>query len=286
MADLRGLKAVITAGGIGTRLLPFSKEIPKEMSPVLTKDSKGAVLVKPIIHAIFEQLYSAGIRDYFVVVGRGKRAIEEHFTPDSDFVFLLERAGKKADGLLAFYDMLNTSNIVFVNQPKPLGFGDAVLKARPYVNGEFLVHAGDTLILSKANGYLERLRRAHVSHDAEATVLLKDVDDPSHYGIVTGKEMGDGTIKISDAVEKPKEPKSRTAIMPVYIFRDSLFEHLSKVKADSKGEIQLTNAIKSLVDSGRAVRGIKLGRDDLWLDIGSPETLLRTVRLSAEYLGR
>jgi UTP--glucose-1-phosphate uridylyltransferase len=96
MANLRGLKAVITAGGIGTRLLPFSKEIPKEMSPILTKNSKNNILVKPIIQAIFEQLYDFGIRDFFIIVGRGKRAIEDHFTPDFGFLELLKSRSKSA----------------------------------------------------------------------------------------------------------------------------------------------------------------------------------------------
>jgi UTP--glucose-1-phosphate uridylyltransferase len=286
LADLSELKAVITAGGMGTRLLPFSKEIPKEMSPVLTKDHADSVQVKPIIHAIFEQLYSVGIRDYFVVVGRGKRSIEEHFTPDTDFVSSLERAGKKANGLLDFYEMLNSSHIVFVNQPQPLGFGDAVLRARPYLDGEFLVHAGDTLVISKGNSCLERLRQSHLRNEADATILLQDVNDPRQFGVVRGKETKDGAIRISEAVEKPKEPKSKTAIMPIYIFKSSIFKHLSQVKPDARGEIQLTDAIQSMIESGKKVLGVKLGREELRLDIGSPDTLLQALRLSAKYLGK
>lgn len=282
--NLSGFKAVITAGGIGTRLLPFSKEIPKEMAPVIVRESDGSVQVKPIIHAIFEQLYSVGMRDYFVIVGRGKRAIEEHFTPDTAFVNSLEAMGKKANGLTGFYTMLKTSNIVFVSQPEPIGFGDAVLRARPYINGEFLVHAGDTLILSRRNSYLKRLKDAHTKYRADATILLQDVKDPRAFGVVTGEESRAGVVRIEEAVEKPKRPKSKTAIMPIYFFKSSIFEFLSRVRPGSGGEIQLTDAIQSMIQAGRTVVGVKLQPNEIRLDIGSPETLLEALRLSGEYL--
>ena len=284
MADLRGYRAVITAGGIGTRLLPFSKEIPKEMCPILVNDSNGSTQVKPIIHAVFDQLYRAGVREYFIVVGRGKRAIEEHFTPDMDFVDSLERTGKKVNGLRDFYKMLDLSNITFVNQPRPRGFGDAVLRVKPYLSDKFLVHAGDTLVLSKNDEHLERLKLVHTQNVSDATILLKDMDDPRQFGVVIGQPRADGSVKIFRVVEKPKVPPSKTAIMPIYIFRHSIFKHLSKVKTDNKGEIQLTDAIQSLIYVGKKVVGVKMSGDDFWLDIGSPETFLQTLKLSAEYV--
>lgn len=280
------MKVVLTAGGIGTRLLPFSKEIPKEMAPVVTRNVDGSVQVKPIIHAIFEQLYAVGFRDYFIVVGRGKRAIQDHFTPDLAFVSDLEKKGKRVNGLTAFYDMLASSNIVFINQPEPRGFGDAVLRTKPYLDGEFLVYAGDTLILSDGNAYIERLRRAHWKHKADATILLKEMEDPRQLGVVTGQEVEPGILKIHEAVEKPARPKSRTAIMPIYIFTESVFQHISGLSRGKGGEIQLTDAIQSMIDSGKRVLGVKLKSGELWLDIGSPETLLSALKLSGEYLGR
>ena len=281
--SLRGYKAVLTAGGIGTRLLPFSKEIPKEMAPVIGRGSDGSPQVKPIIHAIFEQLYSTGIRDYFLIVGRGKRAIEEHFTPDTAFIDSLRSRGKTENGLTEFYGMLKSSNMVFVSQPEPIGFGDAVLRARPYISSDFLVHAGDTLILSKGNRYLKRLSEAHNKYRADATVLLQDVEDPRAFGVVTSEEIRPGVVKIKEAVEKPKRPKSKTAIMPVYFFKSSIFDFLSRLRPGKGGEIQLTDAIESLIESGRTAVGVKLRRDEIRLDIGSPETLLEALRLSGDY---
>jgi len=278
---LSRLKCVITAGGIGTRLLPFSKEIPKEMCPLIVRDRDGAC-VKPIIQAIFEQLNDYGIRDFFIVVGRGKVAIQEHFTRDESFLEYLRQKGKVNAGLENFYRRLSSSNVTFVVQPEPKGFGDAVLRARPYVHGSFLVHAGDTLIISNQNGHLRRLAKAFMQEDAEAALILQKVDDPRSYGVAVGH--GDDVIRISHVEEKPERPKSNLAIMPVYIFRQSIFQALKELKPGKGGEIQLTDAIQRLIEDGSKVIGIKLREDELRLDIGSPQTLIEALRLSSERL--
>src|SRR2546427_5214314 len=104
--------ALITAGGIGTRLLPFSKEIPKEMLPIIAHDGDDSLELKPLVQAIFEQLYSAGIRNFYIVVGRGKRAIEDHFSPDPRFLEYLEKKGKLQRGMSEFYDKNKASHLV------------------------------------------------------------------------------------------------------------------------------------------------------------------------------
>lgn len=285
MVHSRRLKAVLTAGGIGTRLLPFSKEIPKEMAPILMNGENGSIQVKPIIQAIYEQLYDWGIRDFFIVVGRGKRAIQDHFTADSNFVEQLKRKGKNLNGLDEFYKKLHSSNIVFIPQPEALGFGDAVLRARPYINGEFLVHAGDTCIISNGNDHLKRLQEAHSEYSAEATILLQKVKDPKQYGVVVGKETERGVVEVSEAVEKPAKFISDTAIMPVYIFSTRVFDALASCKAGLKGEVQLTSGVQRLVDEGMKVIGVKLRSRELRLEIGNAETLLEALRLSSQHLG-
>jgi len=281
MKYLSHLKCVITAGGIGTRLLPFSKEIPKEMCPLIIRDKDG-ICVKPIIQTIFEQLYSCGIRDFFIVVGRGKAAIQEHFTRDDNFLEYLRRKGKVNAGLENFYKKLSSSNITFVVQPEPKGFGDAVFRTKSYIQGNFLVHAGDTLIISNQHKHLHRLAKAFKQEDAEAALLLQKVEDPKNYGIAIGN--GDDIIKINYVEEKPEKPKSNLAIMPIYIFRQSIFQALKKVKPGKGGEIQLTDAIQKLIDDGSKVIGIKLKKDELWLDIGSPQTLIEALRLTSVIL--
>lgn len=280
MAD--SFKAIITAGGIGTRLLPFSKEIPKEMAPLLALGPDNTPVVKPMIQAIFEQLFDYGIRDFFVVVGREKRAIEDHFTPDPGFVELLSRKGKKADSLLSFYDKVKKSNLVFLNQSEPSGFGDAVLTARRYVQDDFMVHAGDTYVMTKNASHLKRLRAVHIEQGADATILLENVKDPRQYGVVTGSELSDGRINIEKAVEKPDEHVSNTAIMPVYIFNSFIFDALTSIKPGKRDELQLTDAIQLLISKGRKVVGVKLRSEEIRLDIGSPETLIEALTLSSK----
>ncbi len=284
MTDLSGFKAVITAGGIGTRLLPFSKEIPKEMSPILTKNSGDRPVVKPIVQAIFEQLFDSNVRDFITIVGRGKRAIEDHFTPDGAFVEYLKAKGKDVHELTCFYDKLESSNIIYVTQPEPLGFGDAVLRARSYVKGHFLVHAGDTYIISENAEYLERLHSAHTSLHAEATILLQEVKNPQHYGVVLGKELPGGVVEIEKAVEKPEKHIGNTAIMPIYIFEESIFEALKKVPKGKGNELQLTDAIQLLISEGKKVVGVTLSKRDVRLDIGTPETLMEALVLSSNHL--
>lgn len=280
---VKGTKAVITAGGIGTRLLPFSKEIPKEMVPILTRNSSKTMLVKPIIQAIYEQLYGFGFRDFFVVVGRGKRAIEDHFTPDSAFLESLRARGKSIADLERFYEMLKNTNMVFVMQPTPSGFGDAVLRTRPYVGDRFLVHAGDTYIISHDDDYLRRLEDIHASNSADATILLQDVEDPRQFGVVLGEETSKGVVRIRRAVEKPSQPTSKVAIMPVYLFNDKIFPLLAQGRPGVGGELQLTDAIQSLIAQGSKVMGVKLKKEEIRLDIGSAQTLIDALRLTSEY---
>jgi len=124
-------KVIIPAAGLGTRLFPATKEQPKEMLPIFSRSSHGDMMVKPVVQLVFEQLHEAGLREFCYVVGRGKRGIEDHFTPDPDCIRTLEGMGKNgpASDLEGFYEKLESSTIMWVNQPTPKGFGNAVLMA-------------------------------------------------------------------------------------------------------------------------------------------------------------
>ena len=285
---MRGLKkAVITAAGLGTRLLPVTKELPKEMLPVFVmKDRK--LILKPLLQALFEQLYDFGIREFCFVVGRGKRAIEDHFTPDWDFVTLLERRGKNdiADDLKRFYNEVESSTIIWVNQPRPRGFGHAVLMARAFVGSErFLACAGDTFIISRNNDFLRRLLRVHGKTNAYATILLQKVRDPRRYGVAEVEEKGDA-LRVIRVVEKPRKPPSDLAIMPFYIFEPEIMDILKNLKPGVGDEIQLTDGIQKLIEEDRPVYGILLREDELRLDIGAPDTYWEAIRLSYKYFLR
>ncbi len=279
------MKAVLPAAGLGTRLLPITKELPKEMLPIFVRGMDDELCLKPMIQAIFEQLYDFGFREFVIIVGRGKRAIEDHFTPDRGFVELLRMKDKHhvAAELELFYNKILTSNIVFVNQPEPRGFGDAVLAARPAVNGTFLLHAGDTYIISKGDEHLKRLFEVHKKFGADVTILAQEVEDPRAYGVIEGKEVSEGVILVENLEEKPEKPKTDLAIMPVYVFDSVIFKALEVIKPGKGGEIQLTDAIQKLVDWGLKVYAVKLKPGEQRLDIGTPWTFRESLMLSYNY---
>ena len=138
-------KVVITAAGRGTRLLPFTKEMPKEMMPIFSKSFTNKKVVMPLLQYVFEQMYTMGFRNYCFVVGRDKRSIEDHFTPHESF--LKEITVDYRNYMKKFYKKLESSDLIWINQNKPLGFGDAVKRTEKYVGKEdFIVHAGDVTI--------------------------------------------------------------------------------------------------------------------------------------------
>ena len=143
-------KVVITAAGLGTRLFPATKEQPKEMLPIFCRLTNGDVGVKPLLQLVFEQLYDVGFREFCFVVGRGKRSIEDHFTPDYDCLAMLKKHRRMSQSydLENFYQKLKTSAIVWVNQPEAKGFGDSVLMAQPFVQNEKSLFTQATLMLS------------------------------------------------------------------------------------------------------------------------------------------
>ena len=274
-------KAVIPAAGLGTRLLPITKELPKEMLPVVALSKKGELCLKPMLQAVFEQLYGADFREFAFIVGRGKRAIEDHFSPDESFIQNLRNKNKKspAEELQEFYEKINNSSIVFINQPKPKGFGDAVGRAALFTGEEkFLMQAGDDLIISKNNSHLKRAAKTFEEYDADAIFLLEEVPDPGKYGVITGKEIKPGIFKVASIVEKPLMPLSNLAIVALYIFKPIIYEAIKKVKPDKNGEIQLTDALKLLVSWNCKVYGLKLKSNERRIDIGTAESYLEMLR--------
>ncbi|MFQ6012002.1 MAG: sugar phosphate nucleotidyltransferase, partial [Nitrososphaerales archaeon] len=275
-------KAVIAAAGMGTRLLSATKELPKEMLPIFSKNGDD-ISIKPILQIIFEQLDDLGIHEFCFIVGRGKRAIEDHFTPDLPFLDTMSSKGRhsQARDLTHFYDRIIESQIVWVNQPKPMGFGDAVMKSHVFTGvDDFIVHAGDTTIISSGHKYLKNLVKAHEKLNSDCTILTQRVDDPRNYGVINGKNKEKGILKVSSVIEKPAKPKSNLAILPVYIFKPSIFEALQKTKPGVGNELQLTDGIQTLIEMGHDVYCQSLPDDDLHLDIGNPSSYWNTLQNS------
>lgn len=267
-------KVVIPAAGLGTRLFPATKEQPKEMLPIFSNTGNGNMSVKPVVQAIFENVYNAGLREFCYIVGRGKRGIEDHFTPDANCIKTLEGTGKNglATDLEEFYEKLKTSNVMWVNQPEAKGFGNAVLLAQPFVQNEpCLVHAGDSFIISKDMDYLKKLIKIYEKFNADATFLVLEIENPRQYGIIEGDEVESGVFKVKKVVEKPEKPATNLAIMAMYIFHPVIFKALNEIEPGVGGEIQLTDAIQKIIDWGLNVYAVKLDKNYAHLDIGSPE---------------
>lgn len=282
-------KVVVPAAGLGTRLFPASKEQPKEMLPIFSRTAKGDLSVKPVLQTVFEQLYDFGLREFCYVVGREKRSIEDHFTPDPTCINMLEGIGKndQAIDLKGFYEKLRTSTIIWVNQFEAKGFGNAVLMAEPFIRTEqFLVHAGDSCIISRDMDYIRSLLDAYERLNADAAFIVLEIENPREYGIIEGEEEEAGIFRVRAAVEKPKKPPTNLAIMAMYAFRPVIFEALKETETGKGGELQLTDAIQKLVKWGSRVYAIKLDKNHEHLDIGSPERYWDALRLSYHHFYR
>ena len=265
-------KVVITAAGKGTRLLPFTKEMPKEMMPIFSKIFTEKKVVLPLLQYIFEQFYSLNFRDYCFIVGREKRSIEDHFTPHE--MYLRDLAGDYKKIMLKFYQKLENSHLVWINQNKPLGFGDAVKRAEKYVGKEdFIVHAGDVTILSNSKHPILRLiETAKKNPEVKAILLCKKVKDSKRYGVPTIEKLSNNVFNIKEVIEKPDKPKSEFGILPLYYFRKDIFSSLKKIKPGKGKEFQLTDAIQNLIQENQKVLAITLNKNEKEVDVGTVES--------------
>ncbi len=268
--------AVIPTAGLGTRLLPATKQQPKEMLPVFVRNSNGLLFLKPVVQVVFERLYDAGLREFCFVVGRGKRSLEDQFTLDTGFMENLKKLAKPqlVKEMEYFYQRVQNSNIVFINQPEPLGFGDAVLRARAFTNrNPFIVHAGDDIIISRnPPACIHRLMTAFDAYQADAVFFVERVKDPRKYGVVEGDKIGRGTYLVKHVREKPKHPKSKMAIVALYAFNEGIYRCIEKGRDYRHGELELTDAIERLISDGGKIYAVELGPHETRIDVGTPES--------------
>tara|TARA_B100000315_G_scaffold259336_1_gene314967 strand:- start:1066 stop:1914 length:849 start_codon:yes stop_codon:yes gene_type:complete len=274
-------KVVIPAAGMGTRLLSITKEIPKEMLPLPIKNRNGTICLKPVVQIVFEQFFNSGFREFCFIIGRGKRTIEDHFSPDYQYLEQLKTSNKiqSSNELKEFYKKIEKSAIIWINQPSPKGFGDAVMKAKSFTNKEpFIVHAGDTYITSIGEKHIKHI--VQTEEKMGTTLCLLEVKNTKHYGIaeITGLKS---PYKIKGVVEKPENPLTNLAIMPIYLFTDKIYEALEKTLPGKGDEIQLTDGIQKLIEWNQKVLAIKLEKA-LHLDIGTPESYWNAQKISYE----
>ncbi len=274
-------RAVIPVAGLGTRLLPTTKAVPKEMLPA------GRL---PIIHHVVEELIAAGIRRILFVSSRQKGAIENHFDDYSSLLMHLELDGRDVREMGRFdyrqrgIEFFFTRQQVPLGETKPLGTGDAVASAESFVGGsDFVVAYGDSIIAStNPPGLVERMIRSHGKHRSACTIGAWEVTQKmvSNYGILVPdpKEADPADSRLADIIEKPAPgtTDSRLAVSARYVFTPEIFDRIRSVAPSETGEIYLTEAIRRLIEERREVRAVRLREDETRYDIGNHSAYFRT----------
>ena len=232
-------KAVIPAAGLGTRFLPATKAQPKEMLPIVDK---------PTLQYIIEEAVASGIEEILIITGKNKKSIEDHFDKSVELELELEQKGK-TELLEIVRDISQMVNIYYIRQKEPKGLGDAIYCARSFIGDEpFAVMLGDDIVDNDVP-CLKQLMSAYEEY--RTTILgVQTVapEDANKYGIINARYIEDNVYKVKDLVEKPEPGKqpSNIAILGRYIITPEIFEILENQAPGKGGEVQLTDALKTL----------------------------------------
>ena len=265
-------KAVILAGGLGTRFLPASKAIPKEMFPVLDK---------PILQYLVEELVDAGINEIIIVLGRHKEIVLKHFNKCSFLEKRLKQTNKP-DLLKKLTKINELPRIRFVKNVLPKGAGYALLKAKKHLKNEpFILLVGDEIGLYKSKNSIQQILHSYYKYNKNIIGVSKEpAEKMVNYGMIVGKKVNPHNYEILNLIEKPKlnEVTSNLAASGKYIFKPSIFEKMKETKIEKNKEIQYNNAIMLMIkendvnalllDYKRYDTGSKLGYVLANLDLG------------------
>ena len=240
--DNKVKKAVFPVAGLGTRFLPATKASPKEMLNVVDK---------PLIQYAAEEAVSAGIETLIFVTGRNKVSIPNHFDRAYELESELLQKNKNSELELVQNILPSSVNCIYIRQKEALGLGHAVLCAEPAVgNDPFAVILADDLILSRQKSCICQMSEKFKEHEG-SIISVQNVDQNNihKYGVIDGEKINNSDWLLSKIVEKPNasEAPSNMGVVGRYIFNPLIFEHLKSTKPDKSGEIQLTDAIKSML---------------------------------------
>ena len=233
-------KAVIPVAGLGTRFLPATKTVPKELLPIVDI---------PTVQYVVQEAVDAGIQEVIFVTGRGKDGIEDHFDAAPELDSVMEERGQ-TETVLKLRQIAEMIEVVSVRQKRPLGLGHAVLCARDLVGNEpFAVLLADDLIDSKTPCIGQLVEIFEQKKESVVALMKVPVEDVHRYGVIKGSAVGPRVYSITDTVEKPaaKDAPSQLAIIGRYLLRPEIFSILEKLPPGRGGEIQLTDALARLV---------------------------------------
>jgi UTP--glucose-1-phosphate uridylyltransferase len=234
------VKAVIPAAGLGTRFLPVTKAQPKEMLPVVDK---------PAIQYVVEEAVASGNVEILIITGRGKRAIEDHFDKNIELEDYLHNRNKK-ESLEEMKRIWAMAEIFYVRQKEPLGLGDAVGRSERYIGKEpFAVLLGDDIIVSDVPCLKQLIGVFGEFKSSVIAIERVPKEKIEQYAMVVGEKVQEGLFKVEDIIEKPpaEDVVSDMGTVGRYVFTPTIFNHIKKTKPGYGGEIQLTDAIRSLL---------------------------------------
>jgi len=233
---------LIPAAGAGTRLQPLTKALPKEMLQVGNK---------PIIEHVIDQFTGAGISKVYIIVGQRKEAIMNYLGNGSNW----------------------NLKIAYLFQENKEGLAKAIYEANNFIHEPFAVVLGDTLVYPKE--YLKQVIEFHKNNNCDVTLTSHEVADPKRFGVLEVDDSG----KVLSMEEKPENPKSNLAIVGMYVFNPSVFDAIEKTKPGVKGEYQITDSIKTMLEENKKIMALK--HADEWFDVGTKESYLEANKVVA-----
>jgi len=261
--------AVVPVAGLGTRLLPLTKTQPKEMLPIGRK---------PVVHHIVEELIDNGIDQILFITGASKTSIENYFDLNESLVTMLRERGK--EDLLAQLQLdYAPVKYYFTRQRQLLGLGHAIQSASDFVAEQpFVVALGDSIINGGDTQLISRMQACFDENECDAVIAFESVpkEEVFRYGIAHPKS-DDDIFELQDIVEKPpvEDAPSQLAVAARYIFKPTIFDKLKRIEPGAGGELQLTDAIRLLIEDGHRVYGVRLTDDERRFDIGNYSSYYR-----------
>jgi len=273
--DQKIRKAVIPAAGFGTRFLPQTKAMPKEMLPIVDK---------PVIQYIVEELVEAGIKDIILVTGYHKRSIEDHFdAPSTELVNLLKQGGEKKRPLLEEVERIsNLANFVFVRQKGPYGNGTPLLNVRHLIGKEPFIYMWSDDFISATPSRTKQLLKAYKEYGCSvlSSIRAEKDDDYDRYGFGGGKWLTDGIMDLTTIIEKPgkKNAPSDLANVSGFIFTPDIFNYLDTVMENLEAgqEFYYNDALKLMLKDGKRILAAEI-KGGKYYDTGNKLEYMKTV---------